>query len=157
MVLALLPNSELVGVAFIGTITGLSPGMVATTLPADDQAWSGTGFVTVAVVGGSPHPDLAVRNPVMQVDCWAVKPGSGKPPWWKANAIAETIRNAAIQRTGVNRLLAITANGVTYPSAVVQAAWLVTEPRRRYADAADYALYSMDVAMTWTVPSAKIA
>jgi hypothetical protein len=155
--LALRPTGELVAVAFLGSVQGLSPQMVATTLPADDTTWAATGFVTVAVVGGSPNIYLPVKSPVFQVDCWAVKPGSGKPPWWKANAIAEAIRYATLQRTGLNRVLAINANGVSYPSAVVQSACLLTEPRRMYADSADYALYSCDVQMTWTTCGDVIA
>ncbi len=150
MPVTLLPTSELVAVAFIGTITGLSPQMVATTLPSDDVVWAKTGFITVAVVGGSPNIYLPVKAPVFQVDCWAVKPGSNRPPWWMANNLAETIRYATLQRTGINRVLTITANGVAYPSAVVQSPYLVTEPRRVYSDAAEYACYSFDLAAEWT-------
>jgi hypothetical protein len=145
-----LVTSELAGIAWIGSIPGLSTQMVATTLPADDTTWAPTGFITLAVVGGSPDINLPVKRPVFQVDCWAVKPGSNKPPWWRANVIAETIRNATLRRTGINRLLAITAGGVPYPGATVLTAYLLTEPRRLYSDAADYARYAFDLAMAWT-------
>jgi len=150
-------TSELVAVAWIGSVPGLSLGMVATTLPADDSSWPNAQFVTVAVIGGSPNIDLPVKAPVFQVDCWACKPGSNKPPWGKANALAEVIRYATLPRSGVNRLLTITANGVTYPPATVQAARLLTEPMRRYGDAADYANYSFDLAMTWVTAGDRIA
>lgn len=144
-----LNTSELVAQFWIGSIPGLSTQMVATTLPSDDTTWTSTGFITVAVVGGTPSADLPVKRPVMQVDCWSVKPGSNRPLWWKANVLAETIRYATLQRTGINRLLIPSSAGVPYPRAVVQTAYLLTEPRRMYSDAADYARYSMDLAIEW--------
>lgn len=144
-----LATSELVGIAWLGSIPGLSTQMVATQLPADDTSWSATGFITIALVGGSPNIYLPVKCPVFQVDCYAVKPGSNKPPWWKANVLAETIRYATLQRTGFNRLLSLSAGGVSYPSARVQTANLTTEPRRRYSDAGDYAIYGFDLAVEW--------
>lgn len=157
MPVTLLPTSELVAVSWLGSVQGLTPQQVATTLPSDDTTWAKAGFVTVAVVGGSPNIYLPIKSPVFQVDCWAVKPGSGRPPWWQANNLAELIRYATLQRTGINRLLTISANGVTYPPAVVQTAYLLTEPRRSYADAADYALYTADLAIEWTTVNDRIA
>lgn len=147
--LPLLATSELVACAWIGSIDGLSPQMTATTLPPNDAAWAPTGFVTVSVVGGSPDIYNPVKKPVMQIDCYATRPGSNKPPWGQANVIAETIRYATLQRTGFNRELSLSANGVSYPSAAVQSAYLMTEMRRMYSDAADYAHYSFDMQMTW--------
>ena len=164
--LPLLPTNELVAVAFIGSIAALQPlggtQMVATTLPADvdaggnPAAWTQTGFVTVSVVGGSPDIYRLEKKPVIQVDCWATKPGSSKPPWGQANVIAETIRYAAWQRIGFNRPLTISAGGVSYPGAVVTSVRLVTEFRRMYSDAADYALYTGDLALTWMTIGDKI-
>jgi hypothetical protein len=144
-----LATSELVAISWIGSISGLSTQIVATQLPADDTSWSGTGFVTVAVIGGSPNVYLPVKKPVFQVDCYAVKPGSNKPPWWRANVLAETIRYATLQRTGFNRLLSLTAGNASYPSARVQNAYLLTEPRRRFGDLGDYAVYGFDLALEW--------
>ena len=113
--------------------------MVATQLPADETAWSANGFVTVAVVGGTPHPNLPLSRPVIQVDCWAVNLSSSRPPWFKANAIATAIKYACWHRTNIPRLLDITANGVSYPSAAVRSAVMVTQPRRVYGDPGDAA------------------
>ena len=144
-----LATNELVAVAWLGSIPGLSTQMVSTQLPADDTAWAATGFITVAVVGGSPNIYLPVKKPVFQVDCYAVKPGSNKPPFWKANVLAETVRYGTLPRVGFNRPLSLSAGGVSYPPARVQTAYVVTEPRRRYSDAADYAVYSFDLALEW--------
>lgn len=145
----LLATSELVAIAWLGSIPDLSTQMVATQLPADESTWETTGFITVNVVGGSPDIYLPVKNPVLQVDCYANKRSSNKPPWWRANVLAETVRYATLQRTGINRLLTISAGGATYPKAVVQTAYLVTEPRRVYHDPGDYAIYTFDLAMGW--------
>jgi hypothetical protein len=156
------PTSELVITSWLGTAAGLSPAMVATTLPADvgpdnsPAAWVRTGFITVAVVGGSPDYQLPVKKPVMQIDTWATRPGSNKPPWFMANALAETIRYATVDRRNISRVLTINANGVTYPPAVVQSCYVLTEPRRMYDDAADYARFSFDVAFTWLTVNDRI-
>lgn len=149
MTFPLQPNDELVGVSWLGSIAGLSTQMVATTLPSDDTTWTQTGFITVSVVGGTPNAYLPEESPVMQVDCWATVPGSNKPPWFKANALARVIRRATLDRYNIPRVLTITANGITYPKAVVKTAYLATSFRRIYDDAGDYARYSGDVALTW--------
>lgn len=153
-----LPTDELVTIAWIGSIPGLSIDIVATTLPPDadksNQAvgWVVTppfGFVTVTVVGGSSDAELPVHRPVMQVDCWATRAGSNKPPWNRANKIATAIQYAAWQRTGVNRLLALTAKGVDYGRASVQSARVVAKPRRIRDDPGSYARYQLDVQFQW--------
>lgn len=154
--LPLEPNDELVAAAWLASIPGLSPAMVATTLPPDvdprtgnPAAWVTTGFVTVSVAGGNPDAMLPVNRPVMQVDCWATRPGSNKPPWWQAAAIASVIRRATWNLVAIPRPLTITANGVAYPGAIVRAAYMATAFRRLYADSADYAQYSGDLALDW--------
>lgn len=148
-VLPLLPTSELVARAWLGSIDGFSPQMVAPQLPADDTSWAATGFVQAVVVGGSPDIDLPVKKPVLQIDCWATKPGSDKPKWVMANLLAETIRYATLQRMSMSRLLTITSGLLTYPPAVVISAYLMTEIRRIPGDPGDYAHYQFDMAMSW--------
>lgn len=155
----LLATSEMVARAWIGSIPAVEAvagtDMVGETLPPDAGAngspapWTQTGFVTLAVVGGSPDIYLPVKKPVFQVDAWAAKPGSNRPPWNRANVLMETIRAATQQRTGFNRLLTLTDNGTGYPSAVVDSAYFLTEPHRDYADAADYAHYIANVQFVW--------
>lgn len=157
--LPLLPSDELVAVAWIASISGLSTAMVGTQLPPDVNAdgsaasWINTGFITVSVVGGNPDPLLPVNRPVLQVDCWATVPGSNKPPWNKAAAIASVIRYATWDRIRGPRPLAVTVNGVAYPLAVVQGAYLATAFRRIYDDQGDYARYQGDLALSWIAPA----
>jgi len=156
------PTDELVAAAWIATIPGFSQAMVATQLPADaDRAgnpapWVATGFVTVAVAGGTPSPDLPEQSPVIQADCWATVPGSNKPPWFKANRLATAIVRAARNRTTVPRPLTITSGPVVYGVVSVRAAYVTTTPRRIYDDAGDYARYQLDLALSWVVPGEHI-
>lgn len=157
--LPLLPNDELVATAWIASVPGFTPAMVGTQLPPDVNAdgsvasWIATGYVTVSVVGGSPDPMLPINRPVLQVDCWATVPGSNKPPWNKAAALASAIRYATWDRTRIPRPLVATVAGVQYPLAVVQSAYIVTAPRRLYDDQGDYARYQADVALSWIAPT----
>lgn len=155
-------NDELVAVAWVGSIPDLSPQMVATRLPPDitpagqPAAWLQTGFITVAVVGGNPDVMLPVSRPVIQVDCWAAVPGSGKPPWWKAAALGAVVTHATWSRRSISRPLDITVKGVAYPRAVVQGAYMATSFRRLYDDAGDYARYQADLALSWVCPGETI-
>ena len=156
MTLTLVPGDELVASAWAASIDGLSPQMVATQLPADETAWSDNGFITAAVVGGTPHPDLPLSRPVIRYDCWAVSLSSSKPPWFRASALANAIKYACWQRTAVPRLLTITANGVTYPTAAVRTAVMLIAPRRVYGDPGDAAHYTTDVELSWTMTGDRI-
>jgi len=149
MTTPLLVNTELVAVAWLGSLPGLSTQMVATQLPDDVTKWAKTGFVVVTVVGGIIDAYMPVSLPVLQVDCYAVVPGSNKPPWFMANNLAMIIQRGCWERRSINRLLTITARGITYPSATVLTAYLTTPPRRLYEDPGDLARYQFDLALTW--------
>jgi hypothetical protein len=148
------PNSELVAVAWLGSITGLSSSQVATKLPTDTSAWSDDGFVTVGggdgagggVIGGAPHRYLALRAPVVSVHCWAVTPGSGRPPWGKAARLAELIVAGTYDETTMRRALTLPAG---YASARVNEAYALTEPRRIPGDDASYAHFQLDLQLHW--------
>lgn len=140
------PNTELVGCAWLGGITGLSPQMVATQLPADTTSWKTTGFVTCVVSGGSPGIHTPMRSPVLALDFWAVNPGSNKPPWFMANSLAELV-DVGCRATTAQRWLTMPTG---YEQARVLTAYFVTEPRRNYLDGGGYARYSADLAIHWT-------
>ncbi|MCW2898568.1 MAG: hypothetical protein JWO67_833 [Streptosporangiaceae bacterium] len=138
-------DTEMVAIAWLLGCTGISNGMAASTLPKDNTSWSATGFVTVSTLVGAPNPYYPLRNPVLQVDCWATVPGSNKPPWGIANNLAETVVAATYGAAG--RVVTLPAAG--YPPARVLSAWVVTEPRRVYSDPADYARYMLHLGLTW--------
>jgi hypothetical protein len=137
---------------------GIDPSIVATQLPEDadkdgtpaDWVTKRQGFATVAVLGGSPSPDLPISHAVFQVDCWATVPGSNKPPWGVANRLAAQIVAACLDRVAMRRKLTITVRGVLYPPAAVQGATAMTVPRRMVDDVGDYARYQFDLALSWT-------
>jgi len=143
------PHTELVAVAWLKGIPGVPSGAVGTTLPADAGAWP-EGFVQVSVVGGSKHRDVPQHEPVLQVDCWAVNPSGAKPPWGRANQLAERICQHCYG--GINDPLPV-QRVVTLPDgyqrARVQSAYVVAEPRRITADEARYARYSLGVQLFW--------
>lgn len=160
--LPLQPTDEIVAAAWIGTIPGLSPAMVGEQLPPDVNAdgtiaaWLATGYVTVAVAGGTPHDLLPVKRPVIQVDCWATVPGSNKPPWSMAAAISSTILRATWDRYRIPRLLAPVINGVAYPAAIVRSAYMATTFRRLYDDQGDYARLQGDLALSWVTVNDRL-
>lgn len=138
------PNTELVAVGLLKNIPELGGG-VATELPADNSSWSASGFVQVLTVGGSPSPYLPVASPVVGVDCWAVNPNSGKPPWGKAAGVAEYVRRY-LESVTVPVRVVLPAG---FEPADVLGAWVVSEPRRIREDTAGYAHFSMDVRIDW--------
>jgi hypothetical protein len=154
------PNSDLVVGRWLGGITGLSESMVASILPQDFDSWAVAGFVTYQVIGGSPDLYLPVRKPVISVDTWAVNPSSSRPPWGKANYLAELIRTHVELGPRVSsfaRLLTFTDKG-DYRGANVRDAILRSEPRRAIlqglvpaGDVASFAHYVMELEIHWTV------
>jgi hypothetical protein len=139
-------NPELVAVAWLSGVAGLSTSMVATTLPADNSTWAASGFVTVTISGGTPGIYDRLRLPAVTVTTWAVNPNSSKPPWGKAANLAEHIV-AATQDRGAGRVVALPAG---FPAAAVHSVWPLSEPRRTYGDMGDYAAYVVDIAFGYT-------
>lgn len=140
-------NTELVAVAWIASADGIAAGQVATTLPADAAAWQEGGFVHVAgTVGGSPQLHYALREPVVQVDAYAVNVNSGKPPWGKAASLMELVVAATYDEAGLQRVLTLRPG---YPQARVLTAHFVSEPRRMPADDASYARFQADLTLHW--------
>ena len=88
---------------------------------------------------------MPLRSPVVTVDTWAVKPGSTKPPWYQANALAEVV-DAGTRAVNASRAVALPSG---YNPARVFAAYFVQEPRRAYGDQGDYAHYVADLALHW--------
>ena len=140
-------NSELVAVAWLSGATGIEAGQVATTLPSDASTWETNGFVLVpGVVGGTPQLDYALREPVVQVETFAVNRNSGKPPWGKAAALFELLVEATYA-TARREVTVTLPSG--YPQAKVFTAHFMSEPRRMPGDDSSYARYVADLAIHW--------
>lgn len=138
-------NTELVAVAWLGTVAGLNPSMVGTTVPEDNSTWAASGFVQVQTLGGTPGLNLPWRNPVMRVHAWAQGGTSMKPPWGKANNLAELVRTATYVEAGKK---VVTLPG-DFPDARVAVVGCITEPQRVPGDVGSYAHYYTDLEFHW--------
>jgi hypothetical protein len=145
------PNSELVAVAWLASIAGLE-GIVSTTLPKDVTGWAATGFVTLGagggggVIGGRPDLYLQTRHPVLSVHTWATVPGSAKPPWGMAAALAELVVAGCWDEENMRRDLTLPAG---YDPARAMEAYPLTEPRRIPGDVSGYAHFQLDLQLHW--------
>lgn len=147
---ALRATPELVTTAWLGTVVG---DRVATTLPKPSAdggvSWADGGFVTHAVVGGASNIYVPLRTPAMGLSCWAVNPGSQKPPWRQASNLAEAIVAACLDHPNVPKpLLALPGD---YPNVQVKSAYVTGDPRRITDDASSYARYDIPgLVIAWT-------
>lgn len=140
-----LPSSELVAAAWIGSLPGFTPAMVATTLPKDTTSWAATGFVTVTPAGGSPSVDVHTRWSLIQVDTWGASLNSGKPPWGPASDLAETIVRACWDD---NQQVNVAVRP-GYNVARLYGVWAATDPIRIWDDTSSYARWRFDLRLTW--------
>lgn len=142
------PTAEQVAIAWLMTVPGVTPEKVATRLPADDTTWALTGFVTATTVGGSPASRyVPMREPILQIGCWAVNPGSAKPPWGKAGELAGRI----VERTYTDLAPGEFTVRNGFLPVLLRSVWPLSEPRRITEDEAGYARYQFDLAFAYTV------
>lgn len=139
---AVYASTRKVAVAWL-TSLGLASG---SELPTD-TSWSTTGFVTARASGGSPGVHIPVAHPVVTVQCYAVDPDTGLPPWNFAWDLAETVR-AGTFSNGTQVTLDLPDSG---QNARVLSVYLISEPRPSYGDMGDYAVVVTDLALHWAV------
>jgi len=150
-------TTDLVAVAWIRTIPGLTADGVATQLPADETKWAANGFVVVPTqVGGTPHSTMPLHRPVCQVETWGTVPGSDKLPWGIPSQLMAQIYAGCCDRVSFGRLLTPVAGSVTYPYARVLSASMTTEPRRIWSDTGDYAGYQCDLTLHWVAAGEEV-
>jgi hypothetical protein len=157
------PTSPLVARAWLALVPGITTAMTGTSLPRIGATslppWVTTGFLTVQVVGGSPHLEMLIAQPVISVKCWAVNatqpdPPDGpvavqaKVPWNRSEELAESVRQASypMQRDPATRLVTLPVAG--YCQATVTGAQLLSEPRP-IQDPTGYACHQFDLQLTW--------
>ncbi|HEX3778532.1 MAG TPA: hypothetical protein VHX38_02615 [Pseudonocardiaceae bacterium] len=139
-------NTDLVAQAWLATVPGITADMVGAVLPAP-AAWADKqGFVTARTVGGADNPDYQLNGPVVTVDVYSYSATSARPPWNAANNLASAIWLHAHDRSAPAR--DVTLSG-SYPPARVSGAWVLSPPRRAYADAGDYAHFILDLQLKW--------
>lgn len=147
------PNSELVCLAWIADVVNAYDIGEGTTLPGPDPAtqvlsWGTAGFVQCLVVGGSVNGLTPLRQPTLSIDCYATNVNGGRPPWGRANAIAEMIVNACRVVNWADTQRPVTLP-TTYGKVLVREASAHNEPQRRPNDPANYAHYGFEMQMSW--------
>lgn len=145
-------NAELVSIAWLGGVPGLSPSMVAARRPSDNSTWAASGFVTVRPLGGGAvDVDNPFRHPVVTCEFWAVTPNSNRPPKARANLLGETVW-AAVTPTSTAARAAIRRRVELphgYPAAFVHSVHPVSELRPAYGETGGFAHYLLDLAFHW--------
>lgn len=154
------PNSELVAVAWMKGVPGLSDICgVGTTRPADPIDWSAAvsrvhrWIKAGPVVGGGTNRDVPLRQPVVTFTLYAARIGSSHPAWGALNELSELIY--ADTYTDENGRLNAGARAVTehlptgYDPASVRVAAMINEPRRIPGDTSSYAKYTTDIQIFW--------
>lgn len=151
--LVLRANAELVAMAFLRQrILATYGTAVGAVLQGPDDAgrytWEDVGFVQPSSVGGGINANVPVRTSVVTLDVWAVNPGSKRPPWGQAYAVAETIIAATYDTEGHDTHAVVTLP-TGYPDARVTGYRVLTEPSRRPSDPSDFARVGFDVELVW--------
>jgi hypothetical protein len=136
-------------VAWIKGIPGVPPS-VATSVPEDNSSWAASGFVQVTPIGGGGDMYTPLNNPMVQVDCYAVALSSGKPPWGRANVLAQRIVNHTREHRLVPRVVTL---GYGYGQARVLSVYPASgsgEPRRMAeVGETSRARYMVELACHW--------
>lgn len=139
-------TTERVAVAWLASLAAFSAGMVGTVLP-DGTGWATTGFLVVTTVGGSSDVHIPVEHPIVSVQCYAVDPDTGVPPWFAAGNLAAALGAACFAPTGVQQVLALPDCD---QSARVLSVYTTGQSRRSYADLGDYACVVQQLTLNWT-------
>src|SRR5687768_146046 len=108
-------------------------------------------------VGGTPAIDTPVYQPVVSINCFAMKSGSANPPWGQANQLAEQIRLATYARRVRSEAGVLVTMPAGYGQALVLSVYPVSEPRRIPSDPSSYAVYNLDLQFNWTAASEVLA
>lgn len=145
----LLPTSELVAIAWLTGAPLVPADAVSTLVPRDESVWAATGLIQVRCIGGSPNPDVPSYHPVMSIDCWAVDPHSSRPPWRKANQLAEIVKAAGFGGIDAVEPARRKVSMPGYYDALVSA-YAFFEPRPITSDDARFAHYQFDAQFHYT-------
>lgn len=140
-------NTSLVVAAWVNSIPDLRPGICATRLPEDNTTWGTSGFIVLTPVGGHRDVDLPVGRAIVQLDCYAIKPDTGRPLWNMANALVSSVIAATENKATLQRTLTL-PNG--YPQARVLSCYPVRDEKPGYGDPTSAAVMSFDVFFHWT-------
>lgn len=145
-------TTEKVAVAWLSSLPDFSAAMVGTVLPAPPPAggpvtWASTGFLVVTTLGGASELNFPLAHPRVSVQCWAVDPDTGLPPWNFAGDMAASIGAGCQSTQGVEQVLTLPNSD---QNARLLSAYITSLPRRIYGDQGDYACMVTELALHWT-------
>ena len=142
------PTIDIVAIALIRELTGIPASRVDTTLPKDTIIWA-DGFAQGVGISERSGMYVPLHASLINVSCWATNIGSSKPPWGKANQLAETVKVLCLEHSNFPITLDLSAFG-GYASARVHSAYFITEPHRIPSDEGSFARYDGDLEIHWT-------
>lgn len=151
-----LPDAYLVAAAWFRQMLGLDSTQVGQILPprgtpAVPAPWiTAGGFLELTSVSALAHPDeLEIYQDVFQVDAYAARPNSVKPPYGIASLLCERAYAATKARAGCSVFPTLPA---AYVRAHVRTVNGITRPRRfPDADATGLARFQCEVMIDWTL------
>jgi len=149
----LLPNAETVVVSYLKAINVIGNN-VATDLPGPDgsgnYAWQDTGFIRVGSIFEDINYYTTRREAVATLECIAFTPNASKPPYPKANLIAEKVVNSTLPNQHFNVLKGkLELPSRYYPASVLEAT-IAVGPRRDFRLVQDNrAIYMVDLRIIW--------
>lgn len=149
----LLPNAEVVVVSYLKAIN-VAGNNVATDLPAPDgqgnYPWQETGFIRVGSIFEDINYYTGRREAVATLECYGYTPNSNKPPFPRANALAEKVVNATLPNQHFNVLKGkLELPSRYYPVSILEAT-ISTGPRRDVRLVNDQrAVYLVDFRLLW--------
>lgn len=144
------PHNEDALKAYLSALVPSVSGLIGTTLPEARATWSASGFVRMLVVGGSGAGELLQRRPVFRLECFANAGDSPIPPWSKATALAEDIRELGERRARGVVLGNQSPAAAAFLPFVITNFLVLSEPRPLPGDVAAYARVTLDVELWWS-------
>jgi hypothetical protein len=142
------PTIDVVAVALVRVLTSIPASRVDTTLPKETTVWA-DGFVQAVGISEESGMYVPLHTSMITVSCWATNIGSGKPPWGKANQLAEALKVECLDHSNFPITLDLSPFG-SYAPARVHSAYFVNEPHRIPSDEGSYARYDGDLQVHWT-------
>lgn len=157
MTALLLPTTEIVVAGWLKLAVTGPP--VGTDLPdANDPAQTAAyaavkldGFLRIAAVGGSPDPDVPMRQPVVQVESWFAPRPDRAPAGARHRAaqLANRVLNATYEPAFQGQVIDLSSIG-QYAPARVHTVTALTEPDEIEEDASDWSRFDVDIAVLWS-------
>jgi hypothetical protein len=151
-------NSGLVAIAWVKSIPAVQAladqPPVGRSLPAGNPPpWvaNATGFIQLTTVGGTPHPDYALRRPVVQLQAWAGKNSSKLGPWDTAGRLAEIVLEAIYTEHLARAVLQPRVGTKVYQAAQIIEVNARSEPREITGDPSGYARMMFQFELNWVI------